>query len=81
MTMLGYNKLITAIVSVVLMRWVTRWTGLDLAEIDDDGELKAAIALSIDCAVASVTGFMVWWIPNVRKRLRDAWSDIKGWFA
>ena len=69
--MLAYNKLIVAVVSVLLTRALLRWTGIDIASLGVETEFHAVVTALVDVAVAGVTGFMVWWVPNVQKRLRD----------
>lgn len=74
--MLEYNKLIAAFVSVIAMRLLLRWTGIDVNALGVGTEFQAAVALGVDAAVAAVTGFLVWWVPNVRARLRDKWGEL-----
>lgn len=74
--MLAYNKLIAAIASVIGMRLLLRWTGIDINALGVSAEFNTAIALSVDAMVAGVTGFFVWWVPNVHRRIRDAWAEL-----
>ena len=81
MTMLQYNKLIAAFVSVFATRYVLQWTGVDVSTIGIDSEWQAIWTGLVDIVVASVTGFFVWAVPNVKKTLSDFWADVKEWWA
>lgn len=76
--MFEYNKLIAAVVSVIAMRLLLRWTGIDVNALGVGTEFQALIALAVDAVVASVTGFLVWYIPNVKARWRDWWGRRGG---
>lgn len=78
--MLEYNKLIVAFASIIATRLILRWTGIDVNTLGIDTEFRELIALGVDATVAAVTGFLVWWVPNVRARLRDRLAQIKAWF-
>lgn len=70
--MLNYSKPIAAIVSILLTRWLIKWAGLDGVE----SEVSTIVALLVDAMAAAVTGFFVWLVPNVKKRVTDfiKWS-------
>jgi hypothetical protein len=69
-----YNKLIAAFVSVIATRIILKWTGVDVSTLGVDLEWQMLWALVVDLVAASVTGFCVWLVPNVKKRWRDLWA-------
>jgi hypothetical protein len=75
--MTSYSKLLAAVVTVLLMRWVLRWTGLDVAELGVQEDFQAVVYLAVDAVAAAVSGFFVWLVPNVRMKLRDLWRRAK----
>lgn len=75
--MTSYSKLIAAVATVLLMRWVLRWTGLDVAELGVQEDFQAVVYLAVDASAAAVSGFFVWLVPNVRMKLRDLWRRAK----
>jgi hypothetical protein len=75
--MTSYSKLLAAVVTVLLMRWVLRWTGLDVAELGVQEDFQAVVYLAVDAVAAGVSGFFVWLVPNVRMKLRDLWRRAR----
>ena len=59
-----YNKLVAAIGSTLVSRWLLQYLGIDAASIGVQPELQMAVSLAIDAAVAGVKGFFVWLLPN-----------------
>ena len=77
--MTAYSKLIAAVLSVLVMRWFLRWSGIDLAQIGVEGEVGAIVSLLVDSVAAGVTGFFVWLVPNVKMKLSALWAKVKAW--
>ena len=72
--MTAYSKLIAAVLSVLLMRWLLRATGIDVAALGVESEFRLLLELGIDLAAAGVSGFFVWLVPNVRARWNALWG-------
>lgn len=62
--MSAYRKLVAAILSTLIMRWIARYFGFDPAAMGLDGDVLALVDLGIDAAFAAVNGFWVWLLPN-----------------
>lgn len=79
-----YNKLIAAIVSTLLMRWVLKWADVDIDGLGVSDDFRTVVSLGIDAAAAAVNGLFVWWLPNhlrFRDWLTTEWAWIKSWFT
>jgi ABC-type uncharacterized transport system permease subunit len=73
-----YAKFFAAIVSTLVMRWLGRHLGLDIAAIGLAPELEQIVGVGIDHAIivmlalvdvahAAFAGFWVWLLPNRQK--------------
>lgn len=64
--MSNYNKFFVSIASVLLMRWLLRWAGLDISALGVEDDFRMFVQVGIDAVTAGVTGFFVWLVPNVK---------------
>ena len=63
------NKAWACFISVLLVRLIMRWTGIDLAALGVDAQFQWLVQISIDGVVAFISSQFVYWVPNIKRLL------------